>query len=378
MKTPKNPEQQEKPHKHARLPSSRFMAIAIAVIVMLWTASGLFATHPPKEDLPLTLENVASPVVKVQRSNAQAFSNNIVLFGSTESYRSVLLKAQTEGRVESIVASEGDMVRAGDPIIRLAMDDREARRTMAKAALKQWELEYDVAKALSQQGHRSETKLAEAKARLESAKADLHAIELEISFTTIKAPFDGLLQTLDVEEGDLVKRNDLSVGTLIDVSKALAVVNIPEQQIKHIERGSDTVITLLDERVYTGELSYISRVSDPTTRTYRVEVTFSDENEIIPQGMTVEISIPKATVNAHMISPSVLSLSDSGEIGVKALGENNIVEFYEVEILHQDKQGMWVDGLPESIRLITLGQAFLAEGSTARTADDSANEARDG
>ena len=65
---------------------------------------------------------------------------------------------------------------------------------------------------------------------------------------------------------------------------------------------------------------------------------------------------------AHRVSPALLSLTDEGLIGIKILDNDDIVQFVEVEIMSDSEDGVWLAGLPASIRLITLGQELVFPG----------------
>ena len=69
---------------------------------------------------------------------------------------------------------------------------------------------------------------------------------------------------------------------------------------------------------------------------------------------------------AHRISPSVLSLNDVGQIGVKIVNAQNRVQFVPVTILSDTSDYMWILGLPDNVRLITVGQDFVSHGQTVR------------
>jgi multidrug efflux system membrane fusion protein len=60
----------------------------------------------------------------------------------------------------------------------------------------------------------------------------------------------------------------------------------------------------------------------------------------------------------------VLTLDDSGRVGLKAVGEGNRVEFHPARILAGDEDGVWLTGLPSSIRAIVVGQEFVIAGET--------------
>ena len=67
---------------------------------------------------------------------------------------------------------------------------------------------------------------------------------------------------------------------------------------------------------------------------------------------------------------TVLSLADSGEIGVKAISETGEVVFHPATVIDSDPEGVWLAGLPNSLLLITVGQEFVNEGQKVRAVDD--------
>src|SRR3546814_14385271 len=83
--------------------------------------------------------------------------------------------------------------------------------------------------------------------------------------------------------------------------------------------------------------------------------------------MTAEIALPLSATQAHRVSPAVLTLSDKGEIGVKAVDADNRVVFHPVKIVDTDGEGTWVTGLPEQVTLITVGQEYVGPGDSVRS-----------
>src|SRR3546814_2592258 len=86
--------------------------------------------------------------------------------------------------------------------------------------------------------------------------------------------------------------------------------------------------------------------------------------------MTAEITLPHIQAQAHLVSPSVLTLSDNGEIGVKAVGADNRVAFHAVTIVDADSEGTWITGLPAAVNLITVGQEYVAPGDEVRSVSE--------
>ena len=71
----------------------------------------------------------------------------------------------------------------------------------------------------------------------------------------------------------------------------------------------------------------------------------------------------------HRVSPAILSLRDTGEIGVKAVDDDGRVRFLPARIVDSDNDGVWLAGLPETLLAITVGQEFVTEGQRVRAID---------
>jgi multidrug efflux system membrane fusion protein len=70
-----------------------------------------------------------------------------------------------------------------------------------------------------------------------------------------------------------------------------------------------------------------------------------------------------------------LSLNDQGKLGIRTVDENNSVEFKEIEILEDTTDGLWISGLNENERIITLGQEYVFQGQTVKVKEISSPEA---
>ena len=63
-----------------------------------------------------------------------------------------------------------------------------------------------------------------------------------------------------------------------------------------------------------------------------------------------------------MLPPSALTLNDNGELGVRTVGDSNIVEFFPVDLVRDTPTGMWLSGLPDEAQVIVIGQEFVKDG----------------
>src|SRR5690606_2718769 len=106
----------------------------------------------------------------------------------------------------------------------------------------------------------SEAAIAEAEAQLESARAALATIRLEIQRTTIAAPFDGVIDERAVELGDFLNLGD-PVATLVDIDPLIVAGDVGERQIHQLDVGSTGEATLLSGERVAGTVRYISPVA---------------------------------------------------------------------------------------------------------------------
>jgi multidrug efflux system membrane fusion protein len=111
-----------------------------------------------------------------------------------------------------------------------------------------------------------------------------------------------------------------------------------------------------------GTIRYIAPVADEATRTFNVELEIDNTDGSLRAGMTAELMIPAETIYAQKISPSLLTLDDEGNLGVKIVNDSGIVEFHTADIAMSSSEGVWIAGLPHSANIITVGQGFVNVG----------------
>jgi multidrug efflux system membrane fusion protein len=309
--------------------------------------------------------------VRVSQQIAGPIVRFISVYGSTAPARSVELNTETDGRVVSIEARRGEMLKKGAVILRLDLRDREARLRQARASVKEHKTAYDGQMKLKADGYVSETQIAETQAKLETARAEMIRAELDIEYMTIRAPFDGVLQDREVEVGDFVRSGDI-VATFIDNTRIIVTGTIAEQDEQFVAVDNIAQAELVTGENVEGRIRYIAPVADASTRTFTVEMEVPNPDGKLPAGITAEMFIPTEEVIAQKLSPSLLTLDSAGAIGVKTIDEYNRVVFSEVTIIRSESNGVWVTGLPETATVIIIGQGYVLAGQEVTpVADDS-------
>lgn len=342
--------------------------LAMALIVWLWSGQISKDEDAPKiaaaEQAETTSRN--QPLaVQVQNLVAQPIEREIIANGKTAPNRIVQLRGETTGRVIAIGAVEGEIVKEGDLLVTLDPRDREVAVLEARAILRQRKIELDAAKKLNEKGFQAETNVAVAEANYATAEAALRRAELDLDHTKIKAPIDGILDHRDVEIGDLIDIGE-PVATIVDVDPFLVTGEVTETEVGKLRGGMPGVARLATGQMVEGTLRYIGSRADEQTRTFSIELEIPNDQGRVPVGVSAELRITAERLLAHQMSPSTLSLSDQGDLGIKTVNDADQVVFMPVDIARAEEQSVWLTGLPEQVRVITVGQGFVRDGSKVK------------
>ena len=314
-----------------------------------------------KIEQKVTTETVLKKKVQAQVVSAQIMQDSITLSGTTQPSKEIQLTSGAAGKVRNILFDKGEYVKKGKAI--LAIDTRALKADIAnaKALIAQRQLELDGAVKLKQQKYSSAVNVATSKADLASAKATLRALEIDLENTRLVAPFSGILNTLDVEVGQLVQSN-AAVGNFVSINPLTIEINVPQKKISRIEQGLNANVELSTGVIVAGTVSYVSAVADNETRSIAIEIKVPNQDNKIPAGITAHVDLALPQRMAHAFSAALLTLDDNGKTAVKTLSIDNEVIVSPVEVLKSDRDQVWVSGLPQNINLITVGQGFTKAG----------------
>jgi multidrug efflux system membrane fusion protein len=350
--------------------ASAFLSVALAGAVGAWMLSGalsdrgdLGAQSPAPSSEPAAPAPASPLAMKVQvvDLHAQPVARELVVQGQLEPRRRVEVRAETAGLVVELPVAKGRRVKAGEPLVRLAEEDRRAQIARAEAEVRSRELVVDGQRNLKNKGLQAETQLKAAEAALAAARAELERLRLDLARTRIIAPFDGVVESRPVEQGSLVERDD-PVAELVDDAVLLAVGDAPQQGAGALAPGQPVQVRLLDGHEAEGRLSFVASVAEPGTRSFRVEAEIENPDGRLSAGISAELRVRLGEDPAHFLSPAALTLDDLGQVGVKSVSADDRVEFHPVSLVRTESNGVWVAGLPDRVRVIVQGQGFVTAG----------------
>lgn len=343
---------------------SVIIAVGISAALLLYFAIGTLTADgktAENETTSASSTEAVLPEAIYAVFRAESHPVMIELKGQTAPDRVVTVKSATMGTVVSTPAQEGQRVPKGALLCGLDIEARQANVRQAEAQRAAAKIDFDAAQSLAEKGLTPANREASAKAALDAADAAVSSAKIELSRTQIRAPFSGIFETRMAEAGDFLSPGS-PCGVLVDLSPVLVTAQMTEDQASWIKPGITASAHLASGQSFPATVRYVARTADARTRTFSIEAALDTGDEQVAAGVTSDLKIPLTETDAIQISPALLTLADNGNVGVRLLDENDMVQFQEVNIIDTTPDGIWVTGLASEIRLITAGQEFLAEG----------------
>ncbi len=193
--------------------------------------------------------------------------------GSLRARREVRIHAQEEGRITALPFYEGDAVKAGDILVQL--DDTLLRVQTERAAATRKQAAEDVKRLKELRGSKlvSENEYTRAVTALEVAEADERLLQTRLGYTTIKAPFDGVVTERLSDPGNILDRHQ-HVLTVADPSSLVTELPVSELILPGLDIGdvAQVRIDALGDQVFEGHIMRIYPNLDPLTRRGTIEV----------------------------------------------------------------------------------------------------------
>ncbi|WNZ57052.1 efflux RND transporter periplasmic adaptor subunit [Microbulbifer sp. MKSA007] len=345
------------------------MAIIVSVIAILWLLSGqLFSDAEDEQSEPKEVTaKKPEPELRIQAQiiESSPYATQILVNGRTEANRHVRLRAELDGIIAALPVSEGQTVRQGDVICEIEAEDRIEQLALAEAAKRKAEIDFAGAEKLKKKGLQSDTTMAQQQVELARSKAEYTRAKVTVEKLKIRAPFAGVVNSRAVELGDFIRRGE-ECATILDLDPILIVGEVSEDQVGSLVEGGPARAQLQRGLLVDGYLRYISQQAQEITRAYRVEVAVDNPGNQLPGGLSGQLVLPTGEITAHHINASLLTLDDSGELGVRTLNDKNQVQFINVSLVGDGDGGVWVSGLPDTVTLITVGQEYVTTGDLVR------------
>ena len=286
------------------------------------------------------------PVINVFVKDTKLFREYVA---DIEAIRNVELRARVQGFLEKIYVDEGEIVEKGQLLFKI--NDEEYRAELAEATAnlesaiaegKASELEIDRLKIMVEKNVISQTELSVAEAKLKAVNARIKQsmwaesnAKLKLSYTSVRAPFDGTIDRIPFKAGSLIDHGTL-LTTVSDISEVFVYFNVSEgEYLRYIKsqteksRSKNNLVALMlaDGTTYPfeGEVESIGGQFQATTGSISFRARFPNPNSILKHGATGKLRWSDTLTDAIMI-PQKAAFELQDKTFVYVVDSNNRVQ----------------------------------------------------
>jgi multidrug efflux system membrane fusion protein len=365
------------------LPTSRAQLLCLALLLALPQFCGC-SQKTSGAGTDKKAEGLAVPVV-VAQAEAKDFPIELRNVGNVEAYATVTIRSQITGQITKIHFQEGQEVKEGDMLFTIDPRPSQGALRQAQADLKRDQaqlvsatLEFERTKKLLESSIASRDDYDKAEANFHALEATVMADEasvsraqLQVEFTSIKAPISGRAGNLMVKEGNVVKAPDDLLVTINQVHPIYVTFSVPEQELPAIRERMQIAALPVEvdtpgheSRKLQGNLSFIDNAVDVTTGRIRLKATFVNTNGLLWPGQFLQTRLTLGIVtNAIMVPSQALQSSQSGDF-VFVIGSDGKAQKRSV-VAGKSRSGALVieSGVKSGETVVTDGQLRLVEGA---------------
>ena len=314
------------------------------------------------------------PQVNVSQPVKQQVSEFLEFTGNTQAYNSVQLVARVQGNLEKVYFHDGDRVKKGQPLFLIQQDTYQARLKQAEAEILQRKASLDHAQTelnrfigLVRQHAAAQTDVDNwrferdnAKAALESAKANRDLAKLDIDYTTVEAPFDGRIDRRLKDPGNLVGAGEFTPLAQIsqidpiyvyftinenDLLKVIKQTNVKPGEAQTMKIPAELALSGDEGYPRKGFLDFTAISVTPTTGTLLLRAIYANADGAILPGLFARVRVlvvnsekmalmvPEIAVGYDQLGSYVLIMDDQDtvqrrpvKLGVQVGDAREIVE----------------------------------------------------
>lgn len=362
------------------------VAIGALLGVAYWTRSPLPQADRNSQRTPPTV-----PVI-VAQATTRDMPLMLEMVGRGEAFETVTLKSRIDGQVVDVPFREGQHVAAGDVLVKLDPADFNARLRQAEAnlardqaLLKRAQSDVERYQALRVQGFVSEEKVAEMRANVEASHATVEADQasvelarLQLGYTTLRAPFSGVIGAKLVFPGSTVKINDTELAVVNRVRPLYVSFTVPERHLPRIRSAMSrgvlkASVNLPDDRsqVFPAVLRFIDHAVDASTGTIRMKAELDNAEEKLAPGQYLNVTLTLDTLHDAVVVPDEAIQQGPNGSFVYVLKADARTEVRKVELaMTRDGLAAVAQGLQAGEMVVTDGQLRLTPGSKVKVKDN--------
>ena len=324
--------------------------LALTAVLLLSACSGKKETK--KEDTTIN--------VKVAVVAKESVEDRIEFTGSLEAYKKNIISPSIMGRIKSIRADVGDVVRTGQVLVQ--MDD--AQLAQAKMQLNNLQTEYQRTLDLYKAGSLSKQALDKIQVQLDVAKTQFANLEEN---TKLISPISGLVAERNYDNGDMYSNKPIL--TIVQINPVKIKANVSEEYYPRMRRGLGAQVTLdlLPGKTFNGKVDIIAPTINSASRTFMVEVNVANGQQILRPGMFARVNFNFGKSDQVMVPDMAVIRQMGTNQRYVYVVHGNTVEHRVVTLGRRIADRYVVNsGLSQGETVVVSGQTRLLDGSTIK------------
>ena len=321
-----------------------------------------------------------------------------VYVAQTQSSQAVNIQARVNGFLDKRVYVEGSLVKAGQVLFQMDPKPFQAQVDAAKAAMQRNQAAFEVAKAnlartkpLAQQNALSQKDLDDAQGQYEQSaaavaqsKAQLDTAQLNLSYTTVRSPVDGVSSYAIVADGTYLSPTNAQLTTVSVLTPMWINFSVSENEMERIrtevrsgqlklpEGGRFVVeVEMVDGNLfpYTGQITFADPSYNPTTGTFLLRATVNNPAGVLRPNQYVRVRLTGAIrPNAVVVPQRSVQQSAKGHF-VWVIDKDNQAELRPVTVGEWKGEGWLIaEGLSDGDRVVVDGGVRLTPGAAVKAA----------
>ncbi|WP_417479404.1 efflux RND transporter periplasmic adaptor subunit [Maricaulis maris] len=347
---------------------ARFLVVVLVAFLAMTAIIVVRALMPAEDGAMMRGERVMA--VAVAGVPEVEFADIVEALGTARANETVTITARVTDTISRINFESGQQVEAGAILVELTDTEEAAGLAEARTTLREAQRDLTRATDLVARAVVPQSRLDEATAVVERARARVSSIEAQLADRIVRAPFAGIVGLREVSLGGLVRPGD-AIARLDDASLIKLDFTVPERFLSVVSAGMQIAArtSAYPDEVFTGAIAQVDSRIDPVTRsvTIRAEIENSDSRLLPGQLMTVEVRRDERRRPAVPGSALTRYLDQTFVYVVEERADGMFARQRTISLGRRSGQMVEVlDGLQAGDRIITEGVHRIRDGSEVR------------
>lgn len=335
---------------------------------------------------PQADEGPAPTLVSVAQAKRVDYPVYLDSLGQVQAYNTVTVRTRVDGQVMKIAFEEGQMVKAGDLLAQIdpnpfqaALDQAKAKKSQDEANLANAKLDQQRYSTLAKQNYATQQQLdtqnalvAQLTAAIAADSASIDAAQVQLDYTTIRAPITGRAGFRLVDQGNIVAAaQQTGIVTIAQLEPISVIFTEPEQEVTRLNQllaaGAPELLAKTSDGsqvLGVGKLILTDNQVDAATGSIRLKGEFANKDHKLWPGLAVATRLTVGDIKNALVVPTEAIQHGPNGLFVYVVDDQNRAAMRPVTVTHQDLETSVIDkGVNEGDKVVSVGAYVLQPGS---------------